>query len=252
MMIIDTHVHVYPDYDAGAVLCRCADRLHAMEPEAVPLVCLTEREGCHFFKDLCQARTVPGADGFPLEVLENGASLVIRFGRGVPPLFVIPGRQIATRERLEVHCLGKDAAIPDGEPVVQTVGRVLEVDGIAVLPWGVGKWLFRRRAIVDALLAQFPPEQLCLGDSAMRPVFWPTPLPMRRASRAGRRIFTGSDPLPHEKEGPWIGRYAILVDSPFVPQHPAQSCLAALRKAKYTQRGSRPGPVAFARRMAGV
>jgi len=251
MMIVDTHVHLYPDYDLGLVLRRCSAHLHTLAPEAVPVACLTERRDCNMFRVLCERGVGDSAHVLGVEVLENGRSLVVRFGGGVPPLFVLPGRQIVTRERLELHCLGKDAAIPDGEPAVQVVGRILELDGLAVLPWGVGKWLFRRRKVVDRLLARHTPQELLLGDSAMRPWMWPVPMPMRAGRRAGFRLLAGSDPLPHEKTGRWIGKYATVVDAPFLPAEPGRSCLEGLRKGVIRRVGCRPGPLGFAARMAG-
>jgi hypothetical protein len=251
MMIVDTHVHLYPDYDMGLVLRRCAERLHALVPDAVPVACLTERSDCDQYRALLASGNIAGGGILGVEVLEGGRSLAVRFGGGVPPLFVLPGRQIATRERVELHCLGKQADIPDGEPCRQTVGRILELDGLAVLPWGVGKWLFQRRHVVDALVGAFSPSELMLGDSAMRPWLWPEPMPLRCARRRGYRVLAGSDPLPHEKNGVWIGRYATLIDAQFDPAAPAKSCLDGLRLGTITQRGKRPGPVSFALRMAG-
>lgn len=251
MMIVDTHVHLYPDYDIGLVLRLCAERLHALVPDAVPVACLTERSDCRIFRQICACQEIASEHVLGVEVLEEQRSVVVRFGRGVPPLFVLPGRQIATCERIELQCLGKDAEIPDGGSAAETVGRILEIDGVAVVPWGVGKWLFRRRHVVEALLKRFGSDALMLGDSAMRPVFWPEPGVMREGRDGGYRVLAGSDPLPHEKAGRWIGRYASLVDAPFDPGNPAQSCMAGLRRGSITTIGQRPGLCGFAARMAG-
>ncbi len=249
MMIVDTHVHMYPQYDAGNVLRLCAERLHRLDPDAVPIACLTERHDCHFYATLRDKGIGADADVLGREVLEDGRSIVVRFGKGVPPLFIIPGRQIATKERIEIHCIGNDAAIPDGEPAHETVGRVRELDALAVMPWGVGKWLFKRRAVVERLIDGYTPKELFLGDSAMRPVCWPVPLPLRMGQAQGYRVLAGSDPLPHEKNGRWIGRYATKIGFPFEAQHPHKSCLLGLRRADISCVGERPGVWAFAKRM---
>jgi hypothetical protein len=251
MMIVDTHVHLYPGYHTGAILRLCAECLHTLAPDAVPVACLTERGDCDAYRKLLESRVIEGGGVLCVEALEDGRSLVVRFGGGVPPLFVLPGRQIATRERIELHCLGRLVDIPDGLACKETMGRILELDGLAVVPWGVGKWLFRRRRVVDQLLADFPPDRLMIGDSAMRPWFWGEPLPMRRARTKGYRILCGSDPLPHETDGAWIGRYALLLASRFDAAAPAKSCLEGLRTAQVTRMGRRPGPLAFFRRMTG-
>lgn len=251
MMIVDTHVHLYPDHDIGVVLRLCAERLHGLVPDAVPVACLTERHDCRMFRQLCDPSAGEWAHVLGVEVLAGGGCVRVRFGGGVPPLFVLPGRQIATHERIELHCLGKDAVIADGASAVETVGRIREIDGLVVLPWGVGKWLFRRQRVVEDLCNRFGPEVLLLGDSAMRPVFWPAPQVMRATSGYSHRVLAGSDPLPHEGKGCWIGCYATLVDAPFDPSAPAQSCIMGLRQGKIALLGQRPGPWGFARRMLG-
>ena len=251
MIIVDTHVHIYPEYDAGKLLRLCAARLHALAPDAVPVVCLTERHDCHFFAALRDQGLPENGYVMGREVLEGGRSIILRFGQGIPPLVVLPGRQIVTKERIELHCLGNDAAIADGVPARETVGRIRELDALAVLPWGVGKWLFARRKVVEGLLAGYAPADLLLGDSAMRPVFWLKPWPMRKGSQMGYRMLAGSDPLPHELTGKWIGRYATQVEVPFCSDAPAGSCLQGLQQGKITIVGKRPGCVGFAIRMRG-
>ncbi len=251
MMIVDTHVHVYPQYEAGNVLRLCAERLHALAPDAVPVACLTERHDCHFFAELRDKGLAESSYVLGREVLEGGRSIIVRFGQGVPPLFVIPGRQIVTKDRLEVHCVGNDAAIGDGYAVDETIGRIRELDALTVLPWGVGKWLFKRLNVVNRLLKKYTPEDFLLGDSAMRPSFWPEPLPMLTGRSQGYRVLGGSDPLPHEVSGRWVGCYATKVDFPFDRDHPSRSCLCGLRLGSIARMGKRPGPLGFVVRMRG-
>lgn len=251
MMIVDPHVHIYPQYDAGAILRLCAERLHALAPDAATIACLTERRDCHFYAALRDMGLPESPHVIGREVLEGGRSVVVRFGGGVPPLFVLPGRQIVTKERLEVHCLGNDAAIEDGLPAIDVIRRVRELDALPVLPWGVGKWMFARRRIVERLFRTYAPEELLLGDSAMRPYFWPEPLAMRKGRLQGYRVLAGSDPLPHELTGRWVGAYATRVDFPFRPDHPSESCMAGLLRGSLAKVGKRPCCVGFALRMYG-
>jgi len=230
MMIVDTHVHLYSVFDREAALRGCVQRLAALAPATVAYACLTERHDCHAYKALLDtAAAESGMTANPrYQVLEDGHCVAFRPGGGLPPLFVLPGRQIATRERLEVLCIGRDAAIPDGEPAELTIRRIGELDGLPVLAWAVGKWLFKRKRFVERLLETFGPDQLLIGDSAMRPVFWPEPAPMRVARRRQYRLLAGSDPLPRAGDESQAGRYATLVDAAFDPQAPARSLLAAL------------------------
>ncbi len=251
MIIADMHLHLYPGYDVVPVLRCCVQHLSALAPGTVCVGCLAERNECHAYRSLVDSpASVSGGRGGG-EVLEGGRSLVFHAGEGLVPLFLLPGRQIATRERLEILCIGVDAAIPDGEPAALTVRRVREVDGVPVLTWAVGKWLFKRRRHVMSLLDQFGPEQLLLGDSAMRPLFWPTPLPMRAGQRRGYRVTAGTDPLPAAYDAMWMGRYATLLDTPFDPRMPSVSFLRGVRnpEVRMCRRGRRCGPLAFVQRL---
>ncbi len=253
MMIADMHLHLYPVYDREAALRGCVQRLAALAPATASLACLTERHDCHAYKALLEtAAAESGMIANPrYQVLENGRCVAFRPGGGLPPLFVLPGRQIATRERLEVLCIGSDAAIPDGEPAELTIRRIGELDALPVLAWAVGKWLFGRRRIVDKLLETFVPDKLLIGDSAMRPVFWPEPAPMRAARRRQYRLLAGSDPLPRAGDERQAGRYATRVDAAFDPQAPARSLLTALATPSTPVRrlGSRCGLLEFPGRM---
>ncbi len=253
MMIVDTHVHLYPVYDREAALRGCAQRLATLAPATVAFACLTERHDCHAYKALLEtAAAESGMTANPrYQVLEGGHCIVFRPGGGISPLFVLPGRQIATRERLEVLCIGSDAAIPDGEPAELTIRRIGELDALPVLAWAVGKWLFQRKRVVEKLLETFGPDQLLIGDSAMRPVFWPEPAPMRAARRRQYRLLAGSDPLPRAGDERQAGRYATRVDATFDPQEPARSLLSALTApaAAIRRTGSRCGLFEFPGRM---
>ncbi len=251
MILADTHVHLYPEYDLGAVLRVCVTRLHAAVPDALPVICLTERHDCHVYREMCETGKVAGCAEVRVEVFDEGLCAAIRGWRGLPPLFVLPGRQIVARERVEILCLGRDAVIADGEPAVRVVRRIQEIDGLAVLPWGVGKWMFGRRAVVAKLLETFGPGALLLGDSAMRPWFWPEPTLMRRARLAGYRVLAGTDPQPFEEQGQWIGCFATRIDAPFDTKQPYASIREALESGPLDRIGRRPGPFGIMRRMMG-
>lgn len=252
MIIADMHLHVYPVYDTETILRGCVQRLSELSPATVCAACLTERHDCHVYHSLLAsaASAVSGDDSSAsprFEALENGRCIVFRAGGGLPPLFILPGRQISTRERVEVLCIGSDASIPDGEPAEITIRRIGEVGGLPVLAWAVGKWLFKRRRVVNHLLDTFGPGRLLIGDSSMRPVFWPEPGPMRRARRQGYRVLAGSDPLPKAGDEAQAGRYATLLGSKLDPRKPAASLLAGVMNpaAPLGYRGRRCGVFEF-------
>ncbi len=250
MIIADTHLHLYPHYDLATAVRDCVVRMSALAPGATCAGYLAERSGCRVFRALMDGGGGTFAEGVAVESMSDGRSLALRGGFGAAPLYISPGRQIVTQERLEILCLSSDAEIPDGLPAAETVGRIREVDGVPVLTWAVGKWLFRRAKVVRSLLDSFGPGELLVGDSAMRPVFWPTPAPMRTALRRDYSVIAGTDPLPARGEERVMGRYASLFDAELDPGNVGASLRNALLigAAGIKCVGNRSFPLTFFRR----
>ncbi len=250
MIVVDTHLHLYDEYDWSEALRGCVGRLSALAPQAVCAGVLVDRFGQGNFRALTEGRKRLEQD-FSIRVLDEGKCIKIQ-SPVVAPLYLFAGRQIVTAERLEILCLGVDADIPDGLAADIAVRRIREVGGIAVLTWAVGKWLFARAKVVQKLLSEFTPDELLLGDSAMRPIFWPQPKPMRWAVREHRVILAGTDPLPAAGEERVMGSFASLLKMEF----DETNALASLNSGIFTAGsmpksvGRRSGVVPFIRRMA--
>ena len=164
---------------------------------------------------------------------------------------VVAGRQIACAERVEILALGTRATFRDGLPASDAVAAALDAGALPVLAWGVGKWLGARARLVESLLRRWPAEDLALGDTSLRPVFWPTPGPMAQAPTLGRRVLHGSDPLPPAFEESRAGQYGDLADDVLPPDRPlAAKLLSVLRDDDLRPAGRRAGPFQFLRRMA--
>jgi hypothetical protein len=249
MIVADTHLHFYDCYDLSAALRGCVSRLAALAGSASCVGILAERSGQHVFSSLVDgSQTIPGEPA--IHLFEGGHCLRMQFPV-LKPLYLFPGRQIVTSERLELLCLCVDAEIPDGLAADETVRRIREVGGVAVLTWAVGKWLFKRAGVVRSLLDEFKPSELLLGDSAMRPIFWPLPGPMRIARQQGRGILAGTDPLPAVTEISVMGSYASLIDYELDEKAPSESMRMALEGAAvgYELAGKRSGVLKFVQRM---
>ena len=227
-MVVDTHVHIYPAYELGAFVTGAAARLRALAPGAAPALCLTERAGQHLFADLMGQAVLPETD-LPLQTIEGpgGVALCVRDPAG--PLYLLPGRQVATAERLEVLVLGVDLELADGVPAGDVIEAILAVGGLPVLTWAFGKWWFGRAQIVRALIEQFAPQRLWIGDTTMRPREWPRGGIMRRAIADGARLLAGGDPLPSASEATRAGRYATLLTGSLDKRDPAGSIIQGLR-----------------------
>ena len=244
-LFIDSHVHVYPSYRADRMLAafRKAVRRHGAE---TGVMMLAEREGTDVFADWAEGRGLPS--GVAVARREE-AALLLR-SAGEPDVAVVSGRQIACAERVEILALGTRATFRDGMAADDAVAAARDADALPVLAWGVGKWLFSRAKVVDSLLRHWPAEELAVGDTSLRPVFWPTPGPMAQAPTLGRRVLHGSDPLPPAFEETRAGQWGDLTEAALSEDLPLRSrILSVLRDDDLRPVGRRSGPLQFLRRM---
>ena len=259
MVLVDGHVHVHECFDVARVFDAAAANfaaaaralagerdsasvgdcaldcstagIHARVPAYDAVLCLVECRGQQFL-DSVRARRMGrvwrGGHGF--WEAEHGCeaeTLVVR--RGSTRLKLIAGRQLVTRERLEVLALGTTAPLRDGEPIEATLAAVRDTGAAAVLPWGVGKWVGARGAVVARVLSDPEWEHVLLGDNGNRLELGPDPAPFAAARRAGRAVLPGSDPLPLAGEEARVGAYGFAVDVALDPLRPAASLLALLK-----------------------
>ena len=219
MVLVDGHVHVHECFDvarlfdAAAANFAAAARALAGEREYDAVLCLVESRGERFL-DAVRARrdrVWRGDHGFwEIEPTCEPETLVAC--RGSTRLNLIAGRQIVTRERLEVLALGTTVPLPDGERIETTLAAVRDAGAAAVLPWGVGKWLGARGAVVARILAAPEWRHVLLGDNGNRLELGPDPAEFAAARRAGRAVLPGSDPLPLRGEEARVGAYGFAVD----------------------------------------
>ena len=254
-IIADTHLHLYPCYSLERVFARL---MSVSEEFDVLLGFLAERHDCDFHGRLLRGEIAVKS---PFHVAPAGDGLAVAITRVPHPapgfhcpesrtLHLLPGRQLVTSERLEILALATTAMIPDGLPAIEAVDRTLECGGVAVLAWAPGKWLFRRAPVVRALLDNFGPGSLLIGDSSLRPTVWGTPLPMRSASRRGFKVVAGSDPLPFKGEEEKPGTYTSLFEGEFDSATPLQSARDLLTgQVQPVTVGRRDGPLQVMRRI---
>ena len=229
MIVCDAHVHLHPSHPPAAALRALAAHLGRLAraagaPAAACLALLVERAGVNMFAAACRGEF--NAAPFSLHPVSDGSAVEVRTQDGRSALWLIPGRQVVTRERLEVLATTVDAEIPDGLPIADTLAAVRAAGGLPGLPWGVGKWLGGRGRIVRALLDAHLPGTLWLCDSGLRPYGWPTPSLLRLARRRGLTVLAGTDVLPRPGDERFGGRYAALSSAAFDPAAP----LAAARR----------------------
>jgi hypothetical protein len=127
---------------------------------------------------------------------------------------IIAGRQVITADRLEVLVLGAADALANGAVLEQVIDDAAMQQALAVLPWGLGKWVGRRGARVAALLSGPRDRRFFVGDNGGRPRCSPTPRLLRQAVSRGIWNLPGSDPLPLPNEARRAGSHGFVVPGP--------------------------------------
>ncbi|HJU64656.1 MAG TPA: hypothetical protein VJ596_03220 [Gemmatimonadaceae bacterium] len=251
-LLVDVHVHFHPGYDPAAFF-RAAHVNFAAAATSFAItawrgvLCFTESAGAHYFRSFREAGAVAGG-AWRFEPTAEDIS-VVAHGPGGEQLVVVAGRQMVTREGLEVLALGTAAELPDGLQLEEAVHLCLSQDVVPVVPWGFGKWWFARGLQLAALLRSSVGPQVFLGDNGGRLRFASAPRHFALARALKRPILRGSDPLPFPDEVVRPGRYGVVLEGPVDLTRPGAS-LKALLRGLATQPpafGQRVGLAAFTR-----
>jgi len=252
-LLIDGHVHIYPQYDLNfaikqgiANLRRAAAKCRVDDRELIPVWLLTERYDCSFFDTYKKIHL----NGMTISASDEAETLIVTKDNK-PILYIIAGRQIVTRENLEVLSLMTTLFFKDREfTMKEVIDKILDSGGLPAINWAPGKWFFARGKVVEETLNFFSPEKLLIGDTSLRTTLWPMPKLMAQASSRGFKIIAGSDPLPFDGEENQIGRYAFSISGDFDKTKPAASIRALLKNKKTSVQliGKRNHLLTFGRR----
>jgi len=229
---IDAHAHLYPGFRVcsflrGAVANLSAavtrDALRTQPTCVIFLLGMPAGNGFRRLKEAIEREKQDciGAES-SVNVPEERVSMRLTLRQGEHTLLIVAGRQIVSRERLEVLALGTCQRFEEGQSTETLIRKVSREGAIPVLPWGVGKWLGRRGRLVEELIEDPTLPPFFLGDSANRPAFWPRPSQFRRAEERGIKNLPGSDPLPFPSEARRVGRSGVVLDGSLDLRHPAQ------------------------------
>ena len=153
---------------------------------------------------------------------EDGISLIAACD-GVDAIAVAAGRQVVTREGLEVLALCCRQTFKDGEAIGATIDQVLNAGGVPVLPYGVGKWSGARGRVVDDVLNSEQSQHVCLGDNAGRLAIAGEPAKLSEARQHGVYTLHGTDPLPLASQANRAGRAATVLAGEFDRARPGDS-----------------------------
>jgi hypothetical protein len=223
-ILIDAHVHLHrcfslaESFDVAYRNMAHAARDLRFTGGFIGTLFLAEPPGANEFRDLA-IRARAGADGsrvgaWTVETTADERSVFAR-GENDELLLIVAGRQLTTREGIEILALGTDDALADGRALDEALAEVRASDSLAVLPWGFGKWCGRRGRIVRRLLgASTFSDHLFVGDNGGRLGAWREPQMFSLARHQGLRTLPGTDVFPFSDEIRRLGTFGCAVRTP--------------------------------------
>jgi hypothetical protein len=248
-LLVDGHVHLHRCFDrrlfldsAAAAFARAAAVLGAAGCSACLLFTESARD------DAFDALRDEGAGPWMARPSVETESFVLQRDDDAR-LLVIAGRQMVTREGLEVLALGTVARHADGAPIAEVIGWCQSVGAFPVIPWGFGKWTLARGRIVDGLLAAADGPRFALGDNGGRPRGGRRPRLFAQAEGRGIAVLPGTDPLPFPDEARRVGSYCFVVEDWRESERPAAALIARLAALRHSPQavGQRVSLPRFAR-----
>lgn len=233
-LLIDAHVHLHDCYAPGRFLEHAAENFARAAaahgwPAMPGVLLLTESAGVDGFERLAAG----AAPTSPWTVQRTADPATLLAANGGRRLLIVAGRQVVTKEGLEVLLLGTRGTVPDRRPILDVLAEGELLGALRVIPWGAGKWLFRRGRLLDQLLdAAEPGDGFFLGDGGGRPFFWTSPRHFARAARRGIRILPGTDPLPFPDQVSRPGNFGFRLEWPAGMTPSGESIKTVVRRAE--------------------
>jgi len=225
----DTHVHFHACFEEGPFLDAAATALKAGSADTITAVlCLTESHDANWFGRLTELdeNTEVGNSGWRKKKTQDNNSVIVSDSNG-RRLAIIAGRQIVSKERLEVLALGYANLFDDGEPIRSVLNHVSDTGALPVVPWGFGKWAGSRGEIVKQLFED-PPCDFAVGDNGGRLSILSEPALFGTARSKGYSILPGTDPFPFRWDSHRAGTFGIEWRGSLDPDTPFESLKALI------------------------
>ncbi len=226
-LAIDGHVHLYPIYNLKNAVESGVNNLKFYSKKwtssIIPVWLLVERSDANFFDQIYQSPNRYEYDGATFKQGSDDLTNVVE-KHNEPILYIFAGRQLVTKEGLEVLSLVSNLNVPDRHKSINDVIQLVkDSGGIVTLNWAPGKWFFNRGKVIARQIKEKSINQIFIGESTLRHTLWPEPKLVKRARKKGFPIIAGSDPLPFADEEKCIGCFGFLIKGNFDPEKPAQS-----------------------------
>ncbi|MGE5845581.1 MAG: hypothetical protein ACM34O_02570 [Ignavibacteria bacterium] len=220
MLLIDAHVHIHESFIIDRFLNSAWENFkNAAEnyfdiKKFAAILFLTESSGVNQFRILKEKSRESNSQknyewSFCLTEEENS---IIASKSEEQKIIIIAGKQIVTKERLEVLGLGIINGIEDKRNIQEVINNINGKGGLAVIPWGVGKWIGEKRKIVRDSIKTGKPGLLFIGDNGNRPFFWSNKKIFEQFEEKNIRNLSGSDPLPFKTENDRAGSFGFAME----------------------------------------
>jgi hypothetical protein len=252
--LVDGHVHFHSCFAVRHFLDHAMQnfqegaRALGMTSKTTGVLLFTEAAGDDYFNRFLGGEFTEPAAPWTFERTHEECSLRARRD-GNTELILIAGRQLGTREGLEVLAIGCAGRLPERRGLRETIEATLASGALAAIPWGFGKWWFRRGALVAEVLHATEPGRIFLGDNSGRPRLARRHKLFRLAESKGVLVLPGSDPLPFGSQVGRAGRYGFVWEGELDSQKPADSLKKSLQNLRSQPRtyGRREGLLSFSR-----
>jgi hypothetical protein len=257
-VLVDCHVHFFSCYEKNLFFDRAESNFSraryelGIGGESPALMLFAETSRDDYFHRFGELGGRSDKEPWRFRATADPACLVAERSDGCR-LYLVAGRQVATKERLEVLALNSTRRYQDGRSLRETLDAVwADENALAVIPWGFGKWWFHRGDMVSEVVGSHPHPRLYLGDNGGRLRLSRPPRQFSEGSSRGVWVLPGSDPLPLASEATKAGRYGCLVQGPFDEREPARSLAQLLMNQKTQPKifGRLESPFQFCRAQA--
>jgi len=257
MILVDAHVHIYDSFELGLFFDSAFSNFREAAGSIgvsdcfVPVLLLAEAPECDFFHRFvdCAGNAESGAPTLGNWFFKRTSERDSLVAASVDSreILLMAGRQVATREGFEVLALLTGSRFEENIPIRDLIRSVNRENGLAVIPWGFGKWQGERGRSLTDLLEEGGEIGFFLGDSGGRASFLPRPSHLRLAEEKGVRVLPGSDPLPLESEVHRAGSYGFYLPGEIPRSNPAEYLRQALsdRKSSIKVFGGLISPLRF-------
>jgi len=239
VILVDSHVHIHECYNLKDFLKYTFQNFsnHAAQIDDsvnwLGVLFLTEINDVNYFDYLTDSKQKFNLEKFGytiISTLENNSFVISN--KLKQKVIVIAGKQIIAQNGIEILALGTRNNFVEKEKLNLTIEKIIESNSVSVIPWGVGKWLGKRKDIIQKFLGDFKDIPFFLGDNSGRPNIWPEPHLFNLGSKMGKLVLPGTDALAITKEVSKTGSYGFYFNEDISLEKPYESVSTYLYNLK--------------------